>query len=255
MATDDVPAPRPRARKPRKFRSDVFRANWSTLVTIVPAIATVMWLSATMPSGERSGLENVAVTYIIYWPLFTVVYLVWTHRAYSTRDRELLAAAARHETVRRRSWRAFLTGTAGPTDWTISAALIAVVVTVAIAVAPELRGSPLFIVLGLATVAGSWAVMVYSFALDYMRISLLQEDGAGGRPARPHLTFDFDGTPRFDDYLTFALMVSTMAVTAPARMTSRQAWRIVGRNVVMAFVFNTVIVAMMVSLLFGGLGG
>ncbi|MEZ5090035.1 MAG: hypothetical protein R2719_10130 [Micropruina sp.] len=91
MATDDVPAPRPRARKPRKFRSDVFRANWSTLVTIVPAIATVMWLSATMPSGERSGLENVAVTYIIYWPLFTVVYLVWTHRAYSTRDRELLA--------------------------------------------------------------------------------------------------------------------------------------------------------------------
>lgn len=221
---------------------------------MVPAISIVLWVSFTTPALENPGLQNLAVTYIIYWPLFTVVYLSWTHRAYSSRDREMLVAAAHKETVRRRSWRVILTGTAGPTDWTVLAALIAVVATVAIAVTPEVRGHALFILLGLVTVASSWAIMVYAFALDYMRINLLQETDAG-TVRRPHIDFDFDGTPRFVDYLTFALMVSTMAVAAPARMATRQAWRIVGRNVLMAFIFNTVIVAMMVSLLFGGLVG
>jgi uncharacterized membrane protein len=39
----------------------------------------------------------------------------------------------------------------------------------------------------------------------------------------------------------------------PAEITSRRAWRIVRANVIIAFVFNSVIIAMMVSLVFGGL--
>ena len=46
-----------------------------------------------------------------------------------------------------------------------------------------------------------------------------------------------------------------MAFAAPAEVTSRQMWRKLRNHVLLAFIFNTVIVAMMVSLLFGGLTG
>jgi len=55
------------------------------------------------------------------------------------------------------------------------------------------------------------------------------------------------------DDVTFAVLISTMAATTSADITSRIAWRAVRTNVVIAFVFNSVIIAMMVSLLFGGL--
>ncbi|WP_282856162.1 hypothetical protein [Pseudoclavibacter helvolus] len=49
--------------------------------------------------------------------------------------------------------------------------------------------------------------------------------------------------------------MSTMAATASAEITSRRGWRVARTNVVLAFSFNSVIVAMMVSVLFGGLAG
>ena len=44
-----------------------------------------------------------------------------------------------------------------------------------------------------------------------------------------------------------------MAATVSATIRSRKAWTLVRVNVLFAFAFNSVIVAMMVSLLFGGL--
>lgn len=66
---------------------------------------------------------------------------------------------------------------------------------------------------------------------------------------------ELPGAPRFADYLTLAVLLSTMAATVSARVRSRKAWTLVRINVVFAFAFNSVIVAMMVSLLFGGLVG
>lgn len=228
------------------------RANWSTAIALVPSMGVVVMLRLVMPELDPSTFESIATFYTVYWPVFTIVYLIWTHRTYSTRDIDLLRESARHETARTQKWRPLLTGANGPTDWTITGAMIAVVVTVAIALSPELRGHPAFVLLGLATVASSWAIMVYSFALDYMRLDLLHDPDDAETP-RP-LQFEFGDTPSFSDYLTFSLMVSAMAVAVPARIASRKAWRVVGRNVLMAFIFNTVIVAMTVSLLFGGLG-
>lgn len=242
----------PKTRRQRPLRTDLARANWSTLIAIIPSMVTVVLLRILMPTLDPSPVESIAMFYTIYWPLFTVVYLTWTHRAYSTRDIALLRESARNEAKRDRRWRPLLTGANGPTDWTATGAVVAVIVTVAIALSPDLHKYPIFILLGLATVAGSWALMVYSYALDYLRIDLLH-DPADTTTPQP-LKFEFGDTPGFSDYLMFSLMVSAMAVAAPARIASRQAWRVVGRNVLMAFIFNTVIVAMMVSLLFGGLG-
>lgn len=66
---------------------------------------------------------------------------------------------------------------------------------------------------------------------------------------------ELEGDPRFTDYLTLAILLSAMAATVSAQIRSREAWGVVRAHVVLAFTFNSVVVAMMVSLLFGGLGG
>ncbi|WP_254668911.1 DUF1345 domain-containing protein [Brevibacterium sp. CS2] len=57
----------------------------------------------------------------------------------------------------------------------------------------------------------------------------------------------------FGDHLTMAFTMSTMASTLGARIRTRTGWRAAREHTALAFVFNTVIVAMTVSLLFGGL--
>ena len=119
--------------------------------------------------------------------------------------------------------------------------------TLIVAQSPVYREDWLYIVLGLATVASSWALMVYSFALEYLRLELAAGDD------EPHVVLGVQGSPQFTDFLTFAVLLSTMAATVSADVRSRKAWTLVRVNVLFAFAFNSVIVAMMVSLLFGGL--
>ncbi|MGP5930571.1 DUF1345 domain-containing protein [Corynebacterium glyciniphilum] len=201
----------------------------STLAALATAAVAVIiaFLTTDAPPAEWTIPLSVTI-FLVYWLSFAVYYLWWT----------------------RRTWVGRLSGLTGPTDWTTAAAMMAVVVTVAIALSPGARENPVIILLGLSTVASSWALMVYSFALDYMQVTVLQSP-----QETPHITFGFAEEPRFSDYLTFSVMVSTMAFAAPAEVTSRQMWRKLRNHVLLAFIFNTVIVAMMVSLLFGGLTG
>jgi hypothetical protein len=242
----------PTGRTPsRPIRSDLFRANVSTLAALVAATAVVVVAAvATQEPRTAWGIPLPVVFFLSYWLAFTVTYLAWTHRVYATADVSAVRAAAARDTRTRRSWIGQLSGPTGPTDWTTTAAVMAVVVTVGVALTPGARENPVIILLGLVAVAGSWALMVYSFALDYMQVTVLQEPGED-----PHITFRFADEPRFPDYLTFSVAVSTMAFTSPAEVTSRQMWRRLRSHIVLAFIFNTVIVAMMVSLLFGGLVG
>lgn len=56
-------------------------------------------------------------------------------------------------------------------------------------------------------------------------------------------------TPLFEDYVTLALMTSVMGATLPATPTNREAWRKIRMNTAFAYVFNTMIFAMVVSVL------
>ena len=235
----------------RPLRSDLFRINISGLIALVScaaAVAIAFLLSDRPASGWNLPLP--VLIYLVYWLSFTVIYLWWTHRAYAHADTAAIRDVARRDHRARRTWVGRIIGLGGPTDWTTTAAMMAVVVTVAIALSPGARENAVIILLGLATVASSWGIMVYSFALDYMQATLLEDPDN-----TPLIRFGFDEEPRFADYLTFSVMVSTMAFSAPAEVTSRRMWRKLRSHVLLAFIFNTVIVAMMVSLLFGGLTG
>lgn len=199
-----------------------------------------------------TGLDQlqqlVIYTYVVAWPLYVALYVGWTYWAYSRLSPASLqrAGAADNRDDQRPILR-FL-GITGTTNTTISATVIAVYITVVIAQGKEFRTEPLYIGLILLAVASSWILMAFSFAQSYLRLG-----AAPGR--RAHFRFSFPGAPRFSDYITLAVTISTMAVAAPAEVTSREAWRVVRTNVVIAFVFNTVIIAMMVSVVFGGLLG
>lgn len=141
-------------------------------------------------------------------------------------------------------------GYGGASNWALFGALIAVVLTVVVAQNPAFRGDWVFILLGLLTVASSWALMVYSFALEYLRLAAVREEHGASA-----IEVKVDGDPLFTDYLTLVILLSTMSATVSAEIRSRRAWTLVRINILFAFTFNSLIVAMMVSLLFGGLLG
>jgi uncharacterized membrane protein len=125
----------------------------------------------------------------------------------------------------------------------VQGALLASLLVLTIAQTECARESGWILLLGLAAVAGSWALMVYSFAIRYVRL-----DATGAR-----FGFDLDGEPRFRDYLTMSVLTSTLA-GANVRCRTSEAWSALRTHSLPAFVFNTIIVAMTISLLMGGIG-
>lgn len=232
-----------------RYVSDFARANWSFLIaSFVGMGGALLYIFTRGMDAPGDVVGMLILFYLVAWPAFVLTYLLWTHLLYSRRGPRRLDAAAKREStnLRRRWWMKFL-GYGGASTWTLTGATAAVFLTIVVAQDPQYRSDWLFVVLGLTTVASSWALMVYSFALEYLRLE--RADAAD----ESHIELELDGDPRFSDFLTLAVLLSTMAATVSARIRSRRAWALVRVNVLFAFAFNSVIVAMMVSLLFGGL--
>ncbi|MCR2810512.1 MULTISPECIES: DUF1345 domain-containing protein [unclassified Microbacterium] len=229
--------------------SDTARANWSSLLSALIGVGGALAIAAINGELARMDLIFLGISvYLFAWPSFAAIYLVWTHAAYAAHSSWELGVRAQRESESRRHWWSTLLGYGGASSWTLTAALVAVLVTVIIAQNPAYRSDLLYVALGLLCVAASWALMVYSFALQYLRLE-------AGDPQVQHVDVAVDGHARFGDYLTLAVLVSTMAATVSATIRTRPAWSLVRTNVLFAFTFNSVIVAMVVSLLLGGLVG
>jgi uncharacterized membrane protein len=230
-----------------RYVSDLSRANWSSAVAGIIGVAVVVGILYLRPDFPRQNLETVlAAFYLVVWPVFVTIYLVWTHIVYVSQGPRRLDAAARREARSLRRWWIRIFGYGGAQSWALTGAFVAVGLTIVIAQDPAFREGLVFVVFGLLTVAASWALLVYSFALEYLRLAL-------GSDEERHITLSIRDEPRFSDFLTLAILLSTMAATVSATIESRRAWTLVRINVLFAFTFNSVIVAMMVSLLFGGL--
>lgn len=231
--------------------SDNTRATVCALVAVPVSLALEPVVLAADDATART--DSLIAFYLPFWPTFAATYLVWTHVAYRRRGAIGVAEAAEAEHRTRARWWNRVFGSSDGSSLTLAGAVVAVLLTLSIAQVDSYRADPVYVVLGLLTVAASWGVMVYSFALDYLRLDQrLRHEG------RSHVDFHLaedDGPPVFGDYLTFAVLASTMAATISADVPTRAVWRLVRRNVLVAFAFNSVVVAMVVSLLFGGLAG
>ncbi|WP_161972369.1 DUF1345 domain-containing protein [Glaciihabitans arcticus] len=227
-------------------RTDLFRVTVSSVVSALFATGVMFFLAGVVGVEYEDPTLFLVTAYLVLWPVYTAIYATWSTFVYSRLDGELLKrVTVADESAERSPIQRFL-GVTGATNTTISAAVAAVAITIVVAQQPEFRSDAIYVGLALLTVASSWVLMVFSFAQSYLRL------GAGVHD-EPHLKFHFPEAARFSDYLTLAVLLSTMAATVPADISSRTAWRVVRSNVIIAFVFNSVIIAMMVSLLFGRL--
>ncbi|MCR2812126.1 DUF1345 domain-containing protein [Microbacterium sp. zg.Y1090] len=232
-----------------RYVTDAARANLSS--AIAAALGFAFAVATAAMRGDLGVVDPLRLgidVYLFMWPSFGAVYLVWTHLAYSRHDVATLRWRTQRELQAQRRWWWPLVGFGGASSWTLSAALAAVFITVVIAQTPEYRGSLLYVALGLLCVACSWALMVYAFALQYLRLQV-------GTIDADHIRLEVGSPATFGDYLTLSILLSTMAATVSASVRTRQAWMLVRTNVLFAFTFNSVIVAMVVSLLLGGLSG
>jgi len=230
----------------RMPRSDLFRVLMSTAISTLVAAAVMLFLVGVLHLEYSDSTTFIVAGYLVLWPVYTAVYVGWSTLVFTRLDDAALRrVTAADGTAERSPVQRFL-GVTGATNTTISAAVAAVAITIVVAQQPAFRSEPIYVGLALLTVASSWVLMVFSFAQSYLRLATGAEDGV-------HLKFHFPEPARFSDFLTLAALMSTMAATLPADVRSRAAWRVVRTNVIIAFVFNSVIIAMMVSLLFGRL--
>ena len=231
-AAPSVPVPR--------LASDVTRA-WLAVGLYLPVTLALPYLLIVTTDGL--GLERLfAVSLLLPYAFFSfvagILNLVVFRVAESDELRRWLVATTPSETSRRsRFWHAVNGG--GSASWAIYASVIAVLVVVLLSTNSEFRSSALVVWSGVAVVVGAWFITVTAYAVGYAR----QWAIAGG------LEFPGDTPPRFSDFVYLAVQVSTTFSSSDVAITDTRMRRIVTSNSLVSFCFNTVIVALLVSVL------
>ncbi|NNG34643.1 DUF1345 domain-containing protein [Nakamurella aerolata] len=101
--------------------------------------------------------------------------------------------------------------------------------------------TPLRVGLATALVAVAWACVMISFTVAFHADNLVENEQA--------LDFPGDDSPVWSDYVYFGVSVMTTFGTTDINVTSKEMRRTVTTNAIIAFVFNTFIVAAVVSAL------
>ena len=225
------------------MHSELTRYGISTVAAAVLALlAIVFFLRDVIAEGRGLAL---IVFYLVYWVLYVAFFCGWTTLHLSRRQPEELAdyALAEQRTGQKR-WVRWM-GIKGAANLASIGAFAAISVAIVLSRIEFFREDWRWLVLAGAAVVGSWIFMVMAFAAEFLELDYAAR--AGER--EPLFRFGYSDTPLFEDYVTLALMNSVMGVALPAAPTNRLAWRKLRSNTGFAFTFNTMILAMVISVL------
>lgn len=114
-----------------------------------------------------------------------------------------------------------------------------------IALLPDLRADPVVTLSSIGLVITGWITVVVSYGLKYVREDV---DRAG-------LEFPGSSDLVFSDYLYLACQISTTFGSSDVQVTTTRMRRLVSGQSVVAFIFSTVILALLVSTLLSYTGG
>ncbi len=103
--------------------------------------------------------------------------------------------------------------------------------------------------LAAATILTSWLVLQTVFTLHYAHIYYGNRDG--DRDIDQGMTFPGDDAPDYWDFFYFTTSIGAASQTSDVAITSKTVRRIVAFQSVLAFVFNTTIVALAINLASG----
>jgi uncharacterized membrane protein len=221
------------------------RARWLLSEThrswVSAGIATVVtFLAVLLLSTWLPGVSAIApvLAFVLAWALLAGTHSVLSWRAFRRLEGAALSAAVRTD-------RASMVGARGAGGdgpaWSVQVSILAVLVVGALVVVPGLRSHPVLLGAAVVMVAASWIDVAVMYAVHYARM-----DASTG-------ALHFSGTEErsFFDYLYLSLAIQTTFGATDVTPTDRQSRRTVMTHGLLAFVFNTIIIAVVVSLLLG----
>jgi uncharacterized membrane protein len=134
----------------------------------------------------------------------------------------------------------------------IAAAVSIVAVAAELSLAKNEHGlfKALRVVVAFVTVLASWVFVQMVFALHYAH-EYYGEAEEGGAAVRGGLMFPGDDTPDYWDFLYFGSVIGVAAQTADVSFASKSMRRTGMVHGLVAFVFNTVVLALTINLLAG----
>lgn len=223
------------AAKNSGWLSERRRASTALGVAVLLAMALVVarevWDLAISPADAA----------VVLVAVYLAIYLVITYLAFSSAPHSAIRAWAAREG--RGSWlERYVLGTAPGPGVSIFIAMLSV--PIAIIWMPGTEASYLDdttrITLGVVTLAIGWVCTLVSFTVTFLADNLV-ENGTG---------LEFPGSGHeWSSYVYFATSVMTTFGTTDVTVASEGMRRTVAANAIVAFVFNTVIVASAVALL------
>jgi uncharacterized membrane protein len=122
-------------------------------------------------------------------------------------------------------------------------------IVVKLALAKDLKGMLRYTHIALAalTIVSSWAFTQVMFALHYAHDYYVRD----ARGEHGGLDFPGEQTPDYGDFLYFSCVIGTSGQTADVNITSRKMRRINMMHCVLAFFFNTTLVALTINIASG----
>jgi uncharacterized membrane protein len=221
-----------------RLASDTFRSYLSFAVMLVP-ITVVPFALAAQP-GDITVIRLTTITYLISWAVVSVVTSGLTvlafHRATGEQLTEWLRATNPVTGKERVVY--FLNG-GGAASSAISGSVVAVAAVLILAFTPQQAGDVVLTVAAVAVVVGSLVLIITAYAVRYAR----ERVASGG------LEFSETQHPVFADYLYLAVQVSTTFSSSDVSIQSTRMRNLVTAHSLISFTFNTVIVALLVSVL------
>ncbi len=222
----------------RSLCSDSRRALVATAVAcVVPVVLGLLnaWLGV---SNGRWSTPIVLV--LIGWNLFALVYVLLSVRAFSGVDQsEFVSRMAARASQRPAAWRRLNPHGDGPT-YAIEATVVSFVVVLVLPKVPGIRIHDwVLIPLTLSILLSCWALSIVAYALHYAQNDI----------AEPSLDFPGSRTGAFADYLYFSIAVATTFGATDVSITTPKMRKVVNLHTIVTFLYNSVIVALLASLL------
>ena len=112
------------------------------------------------------------------------------------------------------------------------------------------KGHPLRVALTAGTIAVSWLFVQIVFALHYAHVYYASEGSLAGAH-KEGLEFPCDDPPDYWDFVYFSVVVGAATATADINIVSKEMRRVSTLHTLIAFAFNTAILATMINLAAG----
>lgn len=220
-----------------RLASDSLRSWIAVAVAAVPQVVITVWSNVVGSGDEYSSVIGFTLTLAVFY----LAYLALSWWVFWRRSPEELRHIVRASNPSARMARFHRLTAMDSTSWVLAAVLTALVVVAYTLLEPATRRAPVPLLLAGVMVVLAWAVMQVSATTMLMRLD-----------AHEHtLDFPDPGPHGLGDYTYVATQVLSTFATSDVPVLTTSGRRTITTLSIAALVFNTVVVALLVSAFLG----